>query len=66
LTLTATGGAPARSDNCGPFSAETAPPQQLQLRATDAYRDRVAQVLPAAAAEGAVTVDELEQHLGSA
>src|SRR4051812_9666064 len=42
------------------------PASQLQLRATDADRERVAQMLRAAAEEGALTVDELEQRLSAA
>ncbi len=42
------------------------PSSQLQLRATDADRDRVAQILRAAAGEGAVTFDELDQRLSAA
>ena len=39
---------------------------QLQLRATDADRDRVVQMLRVAAEEGALTVDELEERLSAA
>jgi hypothetical protein len=37
------------------------PSPQLQLRATDADRDRVVQMLRMAAEEGALSVDELER-----
>ena len=39
---------------------------QLELRATDADRDRVVQMLRVAAEEGALTVDELEERLSAA
>src|SRR4051794_13297611 len=42
------------------------PSPQLQLRATDADRDRVVQILRVAAEEGALTVDELEERLSAA
>ena len=42
------------------------PSPQLQLRATDADRDRVVQMLRVAAEEGALTVDELEERLSAA
>ena len=42
------------------------PSAQLQLRATDADRDRVVQMLRVAAEEGALTVDELEERLSAA
>jgi hypothetical protein len=41
------------------------PSPQLQLRATDADRDRVTQILRVAAEEGALTVDELEERLSA-
>ena len=42
------------------------PSPQLQLRATDADRDRVVQMLRAAAEQGALNVDELEERLSAA
>ena len=42
------------------------PSPQLALRATDADRDRVVQMLRVAAEEGALTVDELEERLSAA
>jgi hypothetical protein len=42
------------------------PSPQLELRATDADRDRVVQILRVAAEEGALTVDELEERLSAA
>ena len=42
------------------------PSPQLQLRATDADRDRVTQILRVAAEEGALTVDEFEERLSAA
>ncbi len=42
------------------------PPSQLQLRATDADRERVAEMLRAAAGVGALTVDELETRMAGA
>jgi apolipoprotein N-acyltransferase len=41
------------------------PSPQLQLRATDADRNRVVQMLRVAAEEGALTVDELEERLSA-
>ncbi len=41
-------------------------PSQLQLRATDAERNRVAEILRSAAGRGALTVDELEERLSAA
>jgi len=42
------------------------PSPQLQLRVTDADRDRVVQMLRVAAEEGSLTVDELEERLSTA
>ena len=42
------------------------PSPQLQLRATDADRDRVVQILRVAAEKGALTVDEFEERLSAA
>jgi hypothetical protein len=42
------------------------PSSQLELRATDADRDRVTQILRVAAEEGALSVDELEERLSAA
>jgi hypothetical protein len=42
------------------------PSPQLQLRATDADRDRVVRMLRVAAEEGALNVDELEERLSAA
>ncbi|WP_051324883.1 DUF1707 domain-containing protein [Candidatus Solirubrobacter pratensis] len=42
------------------------PSSQLQLRATDADREHVAQMLRASAGEGALMVDELEERLSAA